>query len=141
MNSTLLRQFIGFLGIGIVATALQYAVLVAAVEQWGTSPVLGSSIGYIVSAVVNYLLNYHFNFRSRNSHSIAASRFALVAASGLLLNGAIMALLGHVPRLPYLIAQLAATATVLAWNFIGNALWSFSHDARRSRDRVAGGPR
>jgi len=140
MNSTRVRQFIGFIAIGVVATALQYAVLVAAVEKWGTSAVTGSSIGYALSAVVNYLLNYHFNFRSKNSHMIAASRFAIVTASGLLLNDAVMVLVGHVPGMPYLMAQVAATAVVLGWNFLGNAMWSFSHDGRGSRDHKTGGP-
>ena len=140
VNRILVRRFIGFIAIGGVATVLQYVVLVAAVEKLGTSPVTGSSVGYVLSAVVNYLLNYHFNFRSRSPHMIAASRFAVVSVCGLLLNGAVMALLGHVPGMPYLLAQVAATAVVLGWNFLGNALWSFAHGVRRPRDHKTGGP-
>lgn len=126
--STLARQFLQFAAVGAVATGIQYGILIIAVEKARLSAVLGSCTGFAVSAVVNYLLNYHFTFSSSNVHKVAAGRFGLVAALGLALNAVVMALFDRVLRFPYLVSQLAATAVVLIWNFMGNALWTFGPD-------------
>jgi putative flippase GtrA len=49
-----------------------------------------------------------------------------------------MMLLGHVPGLRYIVAQLLATALVLAWNFLGNSVWTFAQRRERSGDAVTG---
>ena len=120
-------RLMSFIGVGALATAVQYAVLVLSVEILGLKPFLASSIGFAISAVLNYWLNYHFTFRSQNSHVGSATRFALVALTGLVLNAVAMVLLSHVPGLPYVAAQIIATGVVLAWNFFGNSLWTFAH--------------
>jgi putative flippase GtrA len=130
---------VAFAGVGVVATALQYGVLVMAVEWLDMNAVVGSSLGFSLSAVINYLLNYHFTFRSKNAHAVAASRFALIAAAGLALNAAVMALVIRSMHLPYIIAQLAATVVVLIWNFFGNALWSFAAQKHRLVHKPDGG--
>ena len=116
-----------FLGVGAIATLVQYAILVFSVEVVGLRPVLGSSIGFAISAALNYWLNYHFTFRSNNSHVGAASRFAIVALAGLVLNMGAMIVLGRVSWLPYVAAQVLATVLVLAWNFLGNSVWTFAN--------------
>ena len=92
----------------------------------------------MASAGLNYWLNYHFTFRSRNPHVGAVGRFALVALSGLGLNALVMMLLGYVPGLKYIVAQLIATALVLVWNFLGNSVWTFAQRRERSGDAVIG---
>ena len=119
-------QFLGFAGVGAIATLLQYGILVLTVELFGVPAVVGSCLGFVVSAILNYLLNYHFTFRSGNSHAVAASRFAVVASGGLAINASVMGLLMHFTRLPYVVSQVITTLVVLIWNFAGNALWSFA---------------
>jgi putative flippase GtrA len=135
---TLPGRFASFALVGLAATALQYVILVLSVERLALSPVVGSSLGFVTSAGFNYWLNYHFTFRSRNPHVGAAGRFALVALSGLGLNALVMLLLGHVLGLKYIVAQLIATALVLAWNFLGNSVWTFAQRRKRSGDAVIG---
>lgn len=140
------RRFISsrlasFIGVGAIATLVQYCVLVFTVEVLGLKPFLGSSIGFAISAVLNYWLNYHFTFRSQNSHVGAAGRFALVALAGLILNALAMILLGRLPGLPYVAAQIIVTAVVLAWNFLGNSLWTFAHRSDYRADKVIGEPK
>ncbi len=120
-----------FLGVGAIATLVQYCILVLSVEVMGLKPVVGSSIGFAFSAVLNYWLNYHFTFQSRNSHVGAASRFALVALAGMALNMGAMIVLGRLSWLPYVAAQVMATVLVLAWNFLGNSIWTFAHRGER----------
>ena len=77
--SAVLPRFLKFAGVGAIATAIQYGVLVASVELLGIGPVSGSCAGFLVGAVFNYWANYHFTFGSDNPHWVAASRFAVTA--------------------------------------------------------------
>ena len=113
-----------FVLVGGVATAVQYALLVLLVRAFGMAPTPASSMGFVLSAVVNYLLNYRFTFASDRPHGAAAAKFGALAGAGLLINGAIMHLMVGA-AVPYLIAQLCASAVVLFFNFMGNSIWTF----------------
>jgi putative flippase GtrA len=130
LDKPILQQFISFAGVGVVATGLQYGVLIVAVEWLHMNAVLGSCSGFVVSAALNYWLNYHFTFRSQKSHAVAGSRFSIVAAVGLALNAGAMAALVELFKWPYVLAQLVTTALVLLWTFLGNRVWSFAADPR-----------
>jgi putative flippase GtrA len=126
-----LARFVRFAAVGGVATAIQYALLVLLVSGWGMAPTPASSIGFALSAIVNYILNYRYTFRSNRAHGPAAAKFGALAGAGLLINAAIM----HrvvAAGVPYLLAQVCATAVVLFWNFIGNSLWTFGAQAQSS---------
>lgn len=119
-----LSRFVRFTVVGGIATAIQYAILVLLVRGFGMAPTAASSIGFALSAVANYLLNYRFTFRSNRPHAPAAAKFGLLAGAGLLINAGIMHWL-VAARVEYLLAQVCATAVVLVWNFIGNSVWTF----------------
>lgn len=126
-----LARFVRFAAVGGIATAIQYALLVLLVSGWGMAPTPASSIGFALSAIVNYILNYRYTFRSNRAHGPAAAKFGALAGAGLLINAAIM----HrvvAAGVPYLLAQVCATAVVLFWNFIGNSLWTFGAQAQSS---------
>lgn len=117
-------RFVKFAAVGGIATAIQYAVLILLVRACGMAPTPASSSGFVLSAGVNYVLNYRFTFQSDRPHGPAAAKFAALAVTGLLINAAIMRLMTGT-GVHYLIAQVCATAVVLFWNFIGNSLWTF----------------
>ena len=121
----LASQFSKFLLVGGFSTLLQYLILAFLVHTTGTDPVVASSIGYVLSALINYDLNYRLTFRSRVPYVGGMARFALVHAMGFLLNGMIMATGTKVLGLHYLVAQVAATVVVLFWNFFANRRWTF----------------
>jgi putative flippase GtrA len=127
-------EFFRFAAVGLAATGLQYCILIAAVEFLHSDAVVASAMGFVISAVFNYLLNYRFTFRSAQKHSIAALRFGIVAAAGLLLNTALMAVLVEGAQVPYIAAQLVTTGAVLAWNFCGNAFWTFATSRHKNGD-------
>ncbi|MGH7106895.1 MAG: GtrA family protein [Acetobacteraceae bacterium] len=130
-----LTRLLRFAAVGGVATAIQYAVLVLLVRAFGMAPTPASSIGFVLSAGVNYLLNYRFTFQSDRPHRPAAAKFAVLAATGLLLNAIIMRLMVGA-GVHYLIAQVCATAVVFLWNFIGNSLWTFGVATVGERKRI-----
>ena len=116
-----------FLVVGAISTSVHYVVLIAAVEllHWGAVP--GSGVGFCVGAVVSYLMNRRYTFRSEAPHATAVIRFVLVLAVGLGLNMLLMKLFTGQLGWPYLLAQMLTTGLVLFWHFAGNALWSFAH--------------
>ncbi len=122
----LARKFVLFAGIGAIGTGAHYTVLVLLVQALGVNPVVASSLGYLTGALVNYLLNYRYTFRSRKPHREALSKFLAVAAVGFVLNGALMALGEQMLHLHYLLNQIVATGVVLLWTFTGNHLWTFN---------------
>jgi putative flippase GtrA len=118
-------RFLRFSLVGAVATALQYAVLVAGVNLLHAPPPAASGIGFALSACASYLLNYNFTFVSVKPHDRASARFALVALIGLTINVALMAVFSELLHMHYLVAQIVVTALVLLWSFWGHARWSF----------------
>jgi len=120
----LLRQLSMFALVGSLATAAQYAVLIVLVLAGMTAP-LASAVGFVLSASLNYWCNYHYTFRSRQQHAVAAMRFIAVGGLGLALNSVIVYVLVGI-QWHYLLAQVCATAAVLAFNFAANRSWTFA---------------
>jgi putative flippase GtrA len=122
----LFRQFSFFVVVGIIATGVHYAVLIALVEIAGLSAVAAALAGYSAGGTVSYTLNRRHVFRSNAPHELAASRFVIVAAVGFALTYFFMSLLVHKARLPYLPAQVVTTGIVMLWNFAAHRTWTFS---------------
>ena len=120
----LLDKLVRFGLVGALATAIQYLVLIALVRGTGMWPPVASALGFVLSAGVNYLLNYHFTFRSHQQHAPAVAKFLTLATVGLGLNATLMQVLVDIGW-HYLLAQVCVTAVVFLWNFVGNSLWTF----------------
>jgi len=119
------ERFIRFALVGGIATATQYAILVVLVETIRVNAVFASAIGFLVSSVLNYRLNYSFTFGSDLPHTTAFPKFFFTALMGLLINTGTMFLLIDLLGVHYLLSQVAATGLTLVWNFSINSLWSF----------------
>ena len=122
------KQFIFFASIGLIGTAGHYLTLITLVEWMTVIPAYATTFGFIVGALINYILNYHITFRSNKRHREALSKFLLIALIGALFNYTIMYLGTSYSQFHYIIIQLVATATVLLWNFLMSRLWAFSHN-------------
>ena len=121
----LLRQFTGFAAVGVAGMVAHYGVLTALVELAGVGAVLASVAGFVAGGFVNYGLNRRLVFRSDRSHRAAGPRFLAVAASGLVLNAALMALLVDHLGVHYLASQVLVTASLTVWHFLLNRFWTF----------------
>jgi putative flippase GtrA len=126
-------RFARFVLVGCLATGIQYAVLVLLVRAFGTDPTLASALGFVLSASVNYIVNYHYTFESNEQHGTAAIKFGVLALVGLLINSALMHAL-VAAGWHYLLAQVCTTAVVLVWNFAGNSSWTFRTTAGNTAD-------
>ena len=124
-----IAQFSRFGVVGAVGTLAHYALFLALIHAAAADPVAASAAGASLGALVNYVLNYRYTFRSARRHREALPRFLLVAAVGLALNTLLMAAFLNGLRLHYLAAQIGATLGVLVWNFLANRHWTFGKDA------------
>ena len=118
-------QFFMFAGIGTIGTLAHYTILIVLVQFWMVDPVFASSFGFVIGAIINYILNYHFTFNSNKRHREALAKFLVVATLGAGINGIIMYAGIEHTRINYMIVQFFATAVVLLWNFVVNKTWTF----------------
>ena len=130
LSSPAVGQFVRFAAVGLSGTAVQYLTMQAAVSfdfsVLGKSPaVTGSSIGYLLGSVVNYILNYFLTFSSGKSHVEAASKYFGVLGVGWCINVGLMSLMVEHWGIWYWYAQVLTTGFVLCWNFAGSKLWAF----------------
>ena len=118
------NQFVRFCLVGSVGTVAHYSVLVMIVHFQG-KPILGSTVGFVSGALVNYALNYRYTFQSASRHHGTLAKFFTIACAGLMLNTLIMGLLIEFLDIHYLVSQICATAVVVLWNYTMNLLWTF----------------
>ena len=121
----LFKQFSTFAVVGAIGTSGHYLTLLILVEYFMISPIIASTAGFSVGAVINYFLNYFLTFKSSRRHREAMPRFILFASIGALLNALLMQT-GITMGMNYLFAQIFATAMVLGVNFYLNRRWTFS---------------
>lgn len=128
-STAFLRDAHAYTLAGAAGTALHYIVFLAltthAPHANAIYTALAATAGALAGAALNYLLNHRHVFRSQSPHRRTAPRFALVAATTLVLNGLIVGALSAAGTEP-LPAQLAASAVTLASGFVVNRHWSFA---------------
>jgi putative flippase GtrA len=125
VRSHFATQFIRYGGAGAVGTAAHFGVLASLVRFADAEAVAASTAGAIVGALINYAMNHRFTFASGRAHRIALPRFLVVASAGVLVNAAVFAAALNFAHVHYLVAQAAATATVLVAGFLANRAWTF----------------
>ena len=118
------NQFARFCLVGSMGTAVHYSALVAIVHFRG-KPMIGSIVGFVLGAMVNYVLNYHYTFKSVQRYPVTLAKFFTTACAGLVLNTLVMGLLTGLLDMHYFLSQLLATAGVVLWNFTVNLRWTF----------------
>lgn len=120
--------------VGIFGTVLHIGVLVFFVEVLKRDPLLSSAVGFLVTSIVSYLLNYLWTFRSNQYHKHAFPRYLLVCLTGLSLNSAILFITVNILGWWYMIGQAIAVILVPLSNFLLNYSWSFKVNAARSSE-------
>ena len=119
------RQFLSYLGVGLVGTGGHYLTLIALVRWARLDPVPATTCGFVAGAVINYFVNRRLTFRSRRGHAGAMARFFTVALGGMGVNAGVVAVCHRGLGLHYLLAQVAATGAVVVLTYLGNRYWTF----------------
>ncbi len=121
----LIRQFSAFVGVGALATALDYAVFFVGFQLLGLDPVPAALIGYAAGGVLSYMLNRAHVFETARSHRAAIIRFIGVMGVGFLLTGYAMRVFTEGFDLAPLFARILTYGVVLMFNFIAHRFFTF----------------
>jgi putative flippase GtrA len=113
--ATLLRHQTG----SLVATVVDYSVMIALVSLGGAPPAVGTAAGAASGGAVNFLLGRRWIFRA-TGHKTApqAVRYIIVSLGSLLLNTAGVYALAELLRVQYVAARVMVSVAVsLLWNY------------------------
>ncbi len=122
-------RFLRYAGVGAVATAVHYAVLIGLVEVVGLAPRFAAAIGAWVGAQVAFAGNAWLTFGGAPLIVRAWLRFQITAAIGAALSFTLVAI-GVRAGVHYLIAQAFATLVTLFITYEINRRWSFATSIR-----------
>ena len=111
--------------VGLIGTAVHYTLMAILIRGLSAEVVLASTLGAIAGALVNYVLNYFYTFRSDRHHHEAIVRFWIIASIGWGINAGILAINEYLLGMHVILAQLTATAVVFVITFFMNRRWTF----------------
>lgn len=128
----LVEQFLKFGVVGVVATLIDYGLLMVLSQVVGWDPVASSAISFSVSLVFNYLASMRYVFERKEDLSRRREFliFAVLSLIGLALNALIMwagtRAFGD-GALSVTVTKAVATAIVMVWNFASRKRWLEAH--------------
>lgn len=114
--------------VGVMATAIDYGVLMLLSQGLGMDPVIAALISFCVSLVFNYVasMRYVFSHREGMSRQREFVTFLVLSAIGLGLNEVIMyagvAMFGT-SAIAVTGVKIVATGIVMIWNFASRKKW------------------
>lgn len=124
----MLHKLLRFGLIGAIGTPVHYLTLILLVEIGGMGPVPATIAGSAAGAVVNYLLNRRYTFRSSKPHRDAGPKFLSVAVGTGILNACLVYLGTDLLGVHYLLVQVGTTLIVFLANFLLNSVWTFREE-------------
>jgi putative flippase GtrA len=127
----LILKFLKFGIVGASGMVVHFVVLYLCKEIIGLNPFVANTIGFIIAATTNYILNRIWTFRSKEKQvAVEYLKFILVSVIGLGVNNGTLWLTGHL--LPswnddwrFYILWIFAVGVTTLWNFFGNMLFTF----------------
>ena len=116
----LIEQLVKFGIVGVLATLIDFGVMIALKEVAGLTPVVASTISFCVSLVFNYAASMRFVFVRRDDMGRARefTIFVVLSLVGLGINALLMWLGTEVATFDYRLVKVFATAVVMLWNFV-----------------------
>lgn len=114
--------------VGVLGTLVHWGTLIALVEGLRVDPVLGSTVGFILTLILSFYLNLRWTFALPSGEGRMSNRFvkySVISLIGLLLNSGIMYVAVHLLMWPYLGGQVVALLVVPLSNYLLHARWTF----------------
>jgi putative flippase GtrA len=120
-----MRQFIKFNFVGLLNTALDFAVFT--LLTWlGVYYILAQCFSYGVGMVNSYTLNKYWTFAQKGRlETKQAIRFIVLNLGSLLLSLGLLAIFRDQWMMKVLVAKLLTTVITTLVNYAGNKLWVF----------------
>lgn len=120
-------KFIKFCIVGGSGVIIDFGFTYLCKERWKINKYISNSIGFIIAATSNYILNRIWTFSSQNQE-IAKEYFSFIIVSivGLLINNLVIWLLHGRKNYNFYLAKVGAIIVATLWNFIVNYLFTFN---------------
>lgn len=112
-------QFVRFACVGLIAFAIDYALMVFITEVFDIDPVIAATVSYILSTIFNYFASMRFVFHHRDELSRRREFFIFfgLAIVGLAINDVLLWIATDMLFIDYRIAKLGVAVIVTMWNF------------------------
>lgn len=123
--SALIKQLFRFGIVGVICTAIDYALLVFLKEVCSLSVLLAAGISFSVSVIANYILSTYFVFEVKKERDKKKNfiLFIIFSVIGLVLTELLMKLGTDVMNIHYTIVKIFSTLIVMSYNFITRKLF------------------
>ena len=121
----MLAVFSRYVVAGSTAVLVRFAILILLVEYWAVRPIVASVLGYVVSILINYTLQYYWSFNSDVEHRIAFARYLAIAVTMLGFNSAVFWTCNEIFDVHYVLSQIIATGLVVIFTFTINRRYTF----------------
>lgn len=120
-----LAQVAKFGLVGVVATVLDFLILFVLADFIGLHYLTAAALAFVAATLFNYAASMRYVFTSRfgEAESVRNRSFLHSSVIGLGLNQVLMWVFVDQVALHYLVAKIAATVFVMAWNFISRKIW------------------
>lgn len=118
-------QFLKFVMVGTLNTALGYAVIFACMYLLGFSAVLSNVTGYLFGLTISYALNRSFTFKSTSKSKTEVVRFLFVFLVAYLANLGVLLALIRYAGMHEGVAQVSAGAVYVVTSFLMNKYYVF----------------
>ena len=115
-----LQQTMKFLAVGVLDTALDWAIYFAftrLIPFFAGQPTAAKAISYLISMLNGYLLNREWTFKSKANPWATLLPFLACGLAGTMINAMVMHLSLHSLLLPEMVALVLATGTAILWNY------------------------
>ena len=123
----LILRFLKFGVVGVSGTVIDFGLTWLLKEKCHVKKFVANTIGFVVAASSNYILNRIWTWGS-HSQQVGAEYFKFFGVSviGLGLNTLILYLLNEKVHWNFWLSKVCATGVVMVWNFLANNYFTFA---------------
>ena len=120
-----LARFVRYAAVGVLGASVHFGTTACLVHIAHVDPIVATIIGFLGALVVQYELNRVWVFDSRVHARAGAPRYVVVSVMGVVLNGAIMAVVTRLLGADYRIGLVLVVLLVTPMNYFLNRRWTF----------------
>ena len=126
-------QLVKFCIVGGSGFVVNVSVFFVVNHLLGVHHIVAATVAFVLALFNNFWWNRHWTFGAGQGHAgFQAARFFVVSIVAFFFALGVLELLVSQAGLPKLAAQAISIVVATPLNFIGNKMWSFSHNVRRA---------
>lgn len=125
--NTLILKFIKFCAVGASGLAIDFGFTYLFKDKWHYNKYIANSIGFVLAASSNYVLNRYWTFNSQNANiGLEYLDFIFVSIIGLGINNLALWFIHSKSGFPFYGSKIGAIGVATFWNFAANYLYTFN---------------